>query len=229
MKTISIVAIAGFVLALAPATQAALVLEEKFDGPGTANIAGSTADSGQTWVATGNTSFKQDGTVGSSKGAYLPFTLTQGLIYTLEVDLTSTRSSRMAAGFSVGARGGGEPPGDPEYQAEIYAWMYVDVAECQAYTGNGYNGTMSWIPGGGVGTWAGDTMTIVLDTSNAADYTVELFDDNGSRSSASIGTPAIDHVFYGTMGGSYSGKFVNLTLSDNSGPVATPGTVNMFK
>ncbi len=86
---------------------------------------------------------------------------------------------------------------------------------------------MSWIPGGGVGTWAGDTMTIVLDTSNAADYTVELFDDNGSRSSASIGTPAIDHVFYGTMGGSFSGKFDNLTLSDSTA-VPEPATMSLL-
>jgi hypothetical protein len=212
-------------------TQAGLVLEETFSGLGTANIAGSTADSGQTWVAIDNTSFKQDGTVNGGKGAYLPFTLTQGLIYTLEVKFTGTLNARLMTGFSVGARGGDTPPGDPAYQADIWAWMYVGGAgsfpvgdNAQVYGGNGYDGGI-----GGVYDWAGDTMTIVLDT-NPAGYTFEVFDANGSvASSGSIGTPLIDHVFYGSDGNITTGKIDNLTLSDDSGPSSTPGTVFIIK
>ncbi len=106
-------------------TQGAEVLLETFSGDIGDNIAGSTADSGQTWVATDNTSFKKDGTVTGAKGAYLPFTLTQGETYTLEVKSTGTLNARLMTGFSVGARGGTLPPGDPVYQADIWSWMYV--------------------------------------------------------------------------------------------------------
>ena len=222
-KLTAVLAIAGLVLALAPAAQAAPILEETFSGSSGDNIAGSTADSGQTWVAVDNTVFKQDGTVGGGKGAYLPFTLTQGTTYTLEVKWTGTLDKRLMAGFSVGARGGSTPPGDPAYQADIWSWMYVGGAgsqpvNSQVYTGNGYNGGI-----GGVYNWAGDTMTIVLDTSNAADYAMEVFDANGSVASGSLGSaPAITHVFYGSDSNISTGKIDNLTL------IPEPATMSLL-
>ena len=221
-STLSLAAAVAAVLTLAPAAQAAILLET-FSGSDTANIAGSTADSGQTWVAVNNTTFKQDGTVTGGKGAYLPFTLTQGTTYTLEVQWTGTLDNRLEVGFSVGARGGDTPPGDPAYQADIWSWMYVGGAgsqpvNSQVYTGNGYNGGI-----GGVYNWAGNTMTIVLDTTNASNYAMEVFDANGSVASGSLGSaPAITHVFYGTDGNITTGKIDNLTL------IPEPATMSLL-
>jgi hypothetical protein len=228
-KMITLLAVAMIALGVGVTnTQAAQILLETFDTGGTAPIAGSTANSGETWVANDNTAFKQDGTVDAAKGAYLPFTLTQGLIYTLEVKWTGTLNHRLFSGFSVGGRGGHAPwyddgsTGSPN-SGEIYAWMYVGGGtgdSSEAYKGNAYlNGI------GSFGPWAGDTMTIALDT-NPAGYTFTISDASGIRAtSSSLGTPAIDHVFYGTDSGITTGKIDNLTLSDDSGPTSTPGTM----
>jgi hypothetical protein len=213
---LTVVAFAATLCIGSSSATAGIIISETFsldpDGDTTA-LVGTTTPDGNDWLGASNTTYMQDGSLSSTaaSSAYLPFTLTQGLIYTLQVDITpaGSGSNWLGTGFSLTANDGNGAPNVDGGTA--YAWMILRASgDAPTFTGANTSGTNA-----NISSWVGNTVTIVLDTTNAADYTVEYFDGSGSRGGPNlIGAPAIGHVFIGND--TMDGSFDNLTLSDNT-------------
>ena len=190
---------------------AATIISETFSGSGATNLVGTTTPDGNNWIGSSNTSYKQNGSISGSvsRTAYLPFTLTQGLTYTLQVDLdpSDTGDDWLGAGFSVNSNNGDRQANQDGGSA--YAWMLLrGNNNAQTFTGSNTGG------GASHSSLTGDTMKIVLDTTNASNYTAQFFDEAGLLRSVGIGNPNLGHVFISSY--NTAGSFDNFSLSDNT-------------
>ena len=193
------------------------IISEMFSGASSTNLVGTTTSDGNDWIGASNTSYKQDGSVSGTlnRTAYLPFTLTQGAIYTLQVDLYPTpggSSDWLAAGFSIDANDGNAQANSDGGTA--HAWLLLrQNGLTQAFNGPNTNNKIH------DKAFTGNTAKIVLDTTNAADYTAEYFDGNGSLGApVGFGAPAIGHVFISSY--KMSGSFDNFILTPEPATMA---------
>mgnify|MGYP006093647663 CR=1 FL=1 len=221
MKSIlPLAAICGLTLTFsATNASAALLLTENFSGDGTATLVSATTAEGNDW--TGSTAFVNDGTTTNRyQSAYLAIpggALAQGGIYTLKTT------------FSVHAANNGEQFKFGFATAAGTGASYPDGSTGYASMGMSTNGAYKWWSdtpitdqsGDGAGTgWAGTVGTIILDTTNALDYTMTLHDANGQRGeSYSLGAaPALTHIWIGDNRGNNQGGgyiFDQVQLSNN--------------
>ncbi len=214
--------------------QAGIIISERFSGSDSTDLVGTATPDGNNWTggvgekakqeeSTDDTetpagkkfSVKQDGSTGGvAFTAYHKFTPKPGQIYTLEAVLSPTNKSDnqwFAVGFSLAARDGGNAPnldGGTTYGQTVlsgsgyrYGWTGPDATNMCELKGPGLH--------------AG-SVKVVLDTTKATAYTVELFDGDGAslHGPKSIGTPAITRIFIGSSG--TNGGFTSVTLSDNN-------------
>ncbi|MGB1130166.1 MAG: hypothetical protein ACPG4K_08945 [Haloferula sp.] len=171
-------------------------------------------DGEETPAAEPKVSIMQDGTVsGISFTAYRAFTLEPGAVYTLDVELEAANdfdNQWLTVGFAGEAKDGDAAPqldGGTTYGQSVlsgsgyrYGWAGPNTTAVSELKGPGLHS-------GGI--------KVVLDTSDASDYTIELFDGSGAsmHGPESIGKPAISQIFIGSSGA--AGKFTSVTLADD--------------
>jgi hypothetical protein len=214
MKTmLPLAALAG----LTVSANATIILTENFSGDGS-NLVGTTTADGNDW--TGNaTEFNQDGTTSdkySSVYLAIPGGIVQGPVYTLKTTLslvTDNANEMFNFGFATAAGAGASyPDGSTGYASLGFNTNdgYLVWAD-QTVANNTWEVNGTWAD-----SWVGDAGTIVLDTTNAADYTVTFHDGSGQvGGSYSLGgAPALTHIWIGqNRSGSYT--FDQVMLSDN--------------
>ena len=218
-KLITLFAIAGMVLALAPAAQAGTIHEDDFSG-----AAGNLNGTGPGWIANTTTGWQLDGSSATSgsgiRFAWLPFAPTAGNVYTLSADVTTTGGSWLAIAFAKDSAPG-VPPLDSTvlFTIDTYAWMLRKPGvngQVQTFRGKG-------TANGGPSSTSAGNLSVVLDTQPAL-WTVEYFVGGSSIGAAvAYGTnPDISWVGFGQNNG--AGTVDNFLLTDNSAPPA-PGTL----
>lgn len=232
----TLLSLAAFAL-LATTAQAGTIISEKFSGSDSTDLVGTATPDGNTWTGgmgeipkqdtakdgtettlTPRFSIKQDGSIGGiAFTAYHEFTLKPGQVYTLEAELSPSNkldNQWLTAGFCLTAQDGNAAPqldSSTTYGQTVlsgsgyrYGWTGPDTKDMCELQGPGLHFS---------------SVKVVLDTSNAKDYTIELFDGAGQslHGPHSIGTPSISQIFIGNSG--TSGAFKSVTLSDDA---ATP-------
>lgn len=221
-------------LLVMPAT-AGIIIKETFSGKSATPLVGEPTPDGNEWSGGAGeqpkpdeeaeeaepaepaepvVAIKQDGSAaGIAFTAYHPFTLKPGAVYALEAKITATNefdNQWLAVGFAVDAKDGSAAPqgdGGTTYGQSVlsgsgyrYGWAGPDTNDMAELFG----------PGLRFG-----SVKVVLDTTKASDYTIELFDGNGDsmHGPQSIGTPGISQIFIGNSG--TGGSFGSVTLSDD--------------
>jgi hypothetical protein len=171
MKTmITLLAVLGMVLALAPAAQAAEIYSDDFTGS-----AGDLSGTGPGWTAaTGAGSWQLDGsgkatTGGGRRFNWLAFTPTSGIEYTLSMDVDVTSASWIGIFFATDSSTPGVAPvdGTALFTTDTYAWMLRDQTSVQNFTGLGTAGAVSTPIAAGI-----TNLKIVLNT-QASTWTAE--------------------------------------------------------
>jgi len=226
-KALFIMAAMG-VVGLAGTASASVIITENFSGDSGTSLTSVATPDGNTWVSSVTDRFKQDGSFATGGGvneaslAFLPFTLTQGYVYALQADIASDPGQEFAAlGFSTGVGTSGDYIWDDG--ADQYAWMlrrgdggtYSQIEARKGPNAPASDQTKA--------SAAGNTMTIVLDTQNASNYSVTFYEEGAALGpTLSLGSaPAITHIFIGVFDSAapaFTGSFDNLTLSGNVVP-----------
>lgn len=240
-RNCSLLSLAALAL-ITTATQADVIISEKFSGSDSTDLVGTATPDGSTWTGavgeiptpekTGDGtesttapkfSIKQDGSVGGiAFTAYHKFTLKPGQIYTLEAALAPANKADnqwFTVGFCLTAEDGNTAP--HQDSGTTYGQSVLSGSGYRyGWTGPDTTDMCELV---GPGLHFG-TVKVVLDTSNPKDYTIELFDGSGNslHGPNSIGTPPISQVFIGNSG--TEGAFKSVTLSDDTDtPEPAPG------
>ena len=217
-KTTTLAALAG--LALAAGSAQAVVLYQDDFGDGLSDLHGRTPDTttgGNTWTA--STDWKNDGAAAATgaanddDNAFLDFTPTAGTIYTLTASLATP-----SGGVNDTSWGGigftdTNTLTNAFWENAASPWvLYRENTQVVSFDGPGTSGTNV-----GEGNFTGPvTLSIVLDTTNALDWTAQwLVNGSEVRAAESIGTPTINSVGLGRVGGA-AVDFSSFSLSDNT-------------
>ena len=194
----------GTGLLVGQAAHAVTLAYDSMSGLGSTDLVGTAADIGASWTGASNTNFNKNGSVVSgSQTAYLAANILPGGIYRLSANLAPTAGATtnwLALGFADNTNNGDAAPQSDG--ATIRAWMLLrDNGQTQTFNGPGTGALVH----NNVAVGNPSRFAIVLNTTNAANYTVEYFNENASLGAAtSIGAPAITQLFVGSngMGGS---------------------------
>jgi len=226
--SVAVFAVLAMAMSARP-VNAAVIYQDDFSGDGTANLAGTTPDTttgGNTWTA--STDWKNDGaaaatgTADDDDNAFLAFTPTSGNVYTLTASLAT-----------------------PSDGANTTMWGAIGFTDTNTLTNAFWdNGTTPWVlyrenkavvtfdgPGtsgdAGEGNFSGPiTYTIVLDTTNASNWTAQwLVNGSEVRAAESVGTPTINYVGLGRASGAgVDFSSFSLTAVPEPGSLALLGT-----
>lgn len=232
----------GMSLLAGQAAHAVTLAYDSMSGLGSTDLAGTAADIGASWTGASSTNFNKNGSVVSgSQTAYLAANILPGGIYRLSANLAPTAGATgnwLALGFADNTNNGDAAPQSDG--ATIRAWMLLrDNGQTQTFNGPGTGALVH----NNVAVGNPSRFAIVLNTTNAANYTVEYFNENASLGAAtSIGAPAITQLFVGSngMGGSIDNVLLtrdatfnefrgNVLLSDNFNvtPPGNPDTTDV--
>jgi len=218
--------VASLALAVSSAQATTTIYSETFNAPwegvtndGTDALHGTTPDTtiaSNTWTA--NSAFQENGIIAvdgsvNDDGAYLAFTPTSGLVYTLQVTVTeptnSVNSSNWAGLGFTADNDISSGTGIHESTNTASPWMlYRQNGQVVTFDGPGTGGLTATLLGAYSGT---QTMRIVLDTT-ASQWTAEWFMGATSVDTVTYtsGNPTINHVAIGRGVGS------GITFSDFS-------------
>ena len=195
---------AGMSLLAGQAAHAVTLAYDSMSGLGSTDLAGTAADIGAIWTGASSTNINKNGSVVSgSQTAYLAANILPGGVYRLSANLAPTAGATtnwLALGFADNTNNGDASPNSDG--ATIRTWMLLrDNGQTQAFNGPNTGAIVH----NNVAVGNPSRFAIVLNTTNAANYTVEYFNENASLGAAtSIGAPAITQLFVGSsgMGGS---------------------------
>lgn len=184
---------------------AATMYFDDFSGDGLSGLNGTTPDTttgGNTWAASGDWandgSTTATGTAADDDNAFLAFTPVAGNVYTVSASLATPSGG--VSGTQWGAIGftNTNTLNTVFWDNGTIPWiLYRENNEVVSWTGPGIAGNVS------EGTFSGPiNYSIVLDTTNATNWTAQwLVNGSEVRAATSIGTPMINYVGLGRVGG----------------------------
>ena len=202
------------------------LLTETFSGSGSTSLVGTTTGDGNSW--TGSSTILDDGSLTGSnyKSAYLSLggAVASGATYTIDISYTNNGNGNNNEPLRVGlavaaldnngnADGGGQRAGGPAF--DIFVDGEGDVRTYPDSTGSQTYDSRN--------TPAPTSLSIVLDTTNASDYTVSFF--NGATqlgSTEALGSAiAFDTLWIGHERANGALNFNSITVTTTAGADTT--------
>ena len=200
---------------------AAVIVSETFSGNDSTSLVGTTTGDGNDW--TGSSTIMADGSLSGSnyRSAYLSLggTVVSGETYTIDISYVNNGNGNnnepLRVGLAVGAldnngnaNGEGQRSGGPAFDIFVKGsagWRtYSDTTSGQ----DSESTITSW----------DQTMTVILDTTNASDYTVSFY--NGATqlgSTVALGSAvAFDTLWIGHERSNGALNFNSITVSDTT-------------